>query len=142
MPSCRRWRRRIRRSPSPAPSTWCCRSRRRRCAPTSPTGAAMSGPARSSSAHRPAPLAGVTLVRRTDCLDACERANVIVIQPSAEGRAASGRPVRLGQVNDPGAAADITAWIKNGSPGLAEAPDILDLYTVSPSRRARHELED
>ncbi|MFH9818233.1 (2Fe-2S) ferredoxin domain-containing protein [Streptomyces sp. NPDC017230] len=87
-------------------------------------------------------LAGVAMVRQTDCLDACEQANVIVIQPSAEGRKAGGRPVWLGQVNDPGAAADITAWVKNGGPGLAEAPDILDLYTFNPSRRVRHELED
>ncbi|MEV6810036.1 (2Fe-2S) ferredoxin domain-containing protein [Streptomyces sp. NPDC051132] len=87
-------------------------------------------------------LAEVAMVRRTDCLDACERANVIVIQPSAEGRKAGGRPVWLGQVNDPGAAADIATWVKNGGPGLAEAPDILDLYTFSPSRRVRHELED
>ncbi|MDJ0344924.1 (2Fe-2S) ferredoxin domain-containing protein [Streptomyces sp. H10-C2] len=87
-------------------------------------------------------LAGVAMVRRTDCLDACERANVIAIQPSTEGRAAGGRPVWLGQVNDPGAAADIAAWVKNGGPGLAEAPDILDLYTFNPSRRVRHELED
>ncbi|MBK3560479.1 (2Fe-2S) ferredoxin domain-containing protein [Streptomyces sp. MBT56] len=87
-------------------------------------------------------LAGVAMVRRTDCLDACERANVIVIQPSTEGRKAGGRPVWLGQVNDPGAAADITAWVKDGGPGVAEAPDILDLYTFTPSRRVRHELED
>lgn len=87
-------------------------------------------------------LAGVAMVRRTDCLDACERANVIVIQPSAEGRKAGGRPVWLGQVNDPGGAAEITAWVKNGGPGLAEAPDILGLYTFSPPRRVRHELED
>lgn len=86
-------------------------------------------------------LAGVAMVRRTDCLDACERANVIVIQPSAEGRKAGGRPVSLGQVNDPGDAAHITAWVKNGGPGLAEPPDILDLYTFQPSRRVRHELE-
>ena len=86
-------------------------------------------------------LAGVATVRRTDCLDACERANVIVIQPSAEGRAVGGRPVWLGQVNDSGAAADITAWVKAGGPGLADAPDILDLYTFNPSRRVRHELE-
>nr|WP_024127255.1 hypothetical protein [Streptomyces sp. F8]AHE39991.1 Hypothetical protein pFRL5_328 [Streptomyces sp. F8] len=65
-------------------------------------------------------LAGVAMVRRTDCLDACERANVIVIQPSADGRKAGGRPVWLGQVNDPGAAADITAWVQSGGPGLAE----------------------
>lgn len=87
-------------------------------------------------------LAGVALVRRTDCLDACERANVIVIQPSAEGRQAGGRPVWLGQVNDPGAAADITAWVKNGGPGLADPPVILDLYSFRPSRRVRHEFDD
>ncbi|MFE3828369.1 (2Fe-2S) ferredoxin domain-containing protein [Streptomyces sp. NPDC059092] len=87
-------------------------------------------------------LAGVARVRRTDCLDACERANVIVIQPSAEGREAGGRPVWLGQVNDPGAATDITTWVANGGPGLAEPPGVLDLYTFSPSRRVRHEFED
>ncbi|MEJ8654969.1 (2Fe-2S) ferredoxin domain-containing protein [Streptomyces sp. MS1.AVA.4] len=87
-------------------------------------------------------LAGVATVRRTDCLDACERANVIVIQPSADGRKAGGRPVWLGQVNDPGAAADITAWVTEGGPGLAEAPDVLDLYTFQPSRRVRAELDD
>ncbi|MFE2988491.1 hypothetical protein [Streptomyces sp. NPDC059262] len=42
----------------------------------------------------------------------------------------------------PGAAADITAWVKNGGPGLAEVPDILDLYIFSLSRRVRHEFED
>ncbi|MGW4373885.1 MULTISPECIES: (2Fe-2S) ferredoxin domain-containing protein [unclassified Streptomyces] len=87
-------------------------------------------------------LAEVAAVRRTDCLDACERANVIVIQPSAEGRVAGGRPVWLGQVNDPGAAADITAWVRDGGPGLAAPPGILDLYAFQPSRRVRAELHD
>ncbi|GAA1369540.1 (2Fe-2S) ferredoxin domain-containing protein [Streptomyces beijiangensis] len=86
-------------------------------------------------------LTGVALVRRVDCLDACERANVIVVQPSPEGRRAGGRPVWLGQVNDPGAAADITAWVTNGGPGLAEPPDILGLYTFRPSRRIQQELD-
>lgn len=86
-------------------------------------------------------LGGVAMVRRTDCLDACERANVLVIQPSAEGRRVGGRPVWLGQVNDSGAAADITRWVKDGGPGLAEPPDVLDLYTFIPSRRVRHERE-
>jgi (2Fe-2S) ferredoxin len=87
-------------------------------------------------------LAGVAMVRRTDCLDACEHANVIVIQPSAGGRHAGGRPVWLGQVNDPDAAADITTWVNNGGPGLVDPPDVLDLYTFTPSRRVRHELDD
>ncbi|MEW1722946.1 (2Fe-2S) ferredoxin domain-containing protein [Streptomyces sp. NPDC093109] len=86
--------------------------------------------------------AGAAVIRRTDCLNACERANVMVIQPSAEGREAGGRPVWLGQVNDPGAATEITAWVRNGGPGLADPPDILDLYAFTPSRRVRHEFED
>ncbi|MFJ9847224.1 (2Fe-2S) ferredoxin domain-containing protein [Kitasatospora sp. NPDC101155] len=87
-------------------------------------------------------LAGVANVRPTDCLDACEQANVIVIQPSAEGRKAGGRPVWLGLVNDPDAAADITAWVKAGGPGLADPPDILYLYAFQPSRRIRQTLPD
>ncbi|MFC8494020.1 (2Fe-2S) ferredoxin domain-containing protein [Streptomyces sp. NPDC057235] len=87
-------------------------------------------------------LSGIATIRRTDCLDACERAHVIVIQPSAEGRKAGGRPVWLGQVNDPGAAADITAWIRDGGPGVAEPPGVLDLYAFQPSRRVRAELHD
>jgi hypothetical protein len=75
-----------------------------------------------------------------DCLDACERANVIVVQPSAEGRRAGGRPVWLGEVNDPDATGDIAAWIEKGGPGLADSPDILDLYAFTPSRRADREL--
>ncbi|AYV32160.1 hypothetical protein EES41_35995 [Streptomyces sp. ADI95-16] len=86
-------------------------------------------------------LAGIAMVRRTDCLDACERASVIVVQPSAEGREAGGRPVWLGEVNDPDAVSEITAWVRAGGPGLAEEPDILDLYAFRPSRRVQRELD-
>ncbi|MEU5216589.1 (2Fe-2S) ferredoxin domain-containing protein [Streptomyces sp. NPDC020807] len=87
-------------------------------------------------------LAGTATVRVTDCLDACERANVIVVQPSAEGRRSGGRPVWLGLVNEPDAAADITDWVRAGGPGLTEPPGILDLYAFRPSRRVQAELHD
>lgn len=87
-------------------------------------------------------LAGVAAVRPVGCLDACEHANVMVIQPSPAGRAAGGRPVWLGLVNDRDAAADITAWVEAGGPGLAEPPAILDLYVFAPSRRIREQLEE
>ncbi|KNB50564.1 hypothetical protein [Streptomyces caatingaensis] len=76
-------------------------------------------------------------LRVTDCVDACEHGNVVIVQPSAEGRAAGGRPVWLGLVNDPDATADIAAWIRAGGPGLAEPPGVLDLYAFTPSRRVR-----
>ncbi|MFJ9345438.1 (2Fe-2S) ferredoxin domain-containing protein [Streptomyces sp. NPDC101237] len=81
-------------------------------------------------------------IRVTDCLDACERANVIVVQPSAEGRKAGGRPVWLGLVNDPDATTDIAAWVESGGPGITDPPGILDLYTFRPSRRVQAELHD
>ncbi|QDY75630.1 (2Fe-2S) ferredoxin domain-containing protein [Streptomyces qinzhouensis] len=85
-------------------------------------------------------LAEKATVRVTDCLDVCEHANVIVVQPSAEGRRAGGRPVWLGLVNDRDATASIATWVDDGGPGIAEPPGVLDLYTFSPSRRVRTEL--
>jgi (2Fe-2S) ferredoxin len=86
-------------------------------------------------------LDGLSQVRVSDCLDACEQANVVVVQPSAAGRAAGGRPVWLGLVNDTDAAEDIAAWIRAGGPGLADPPGVLDLYAFTPSRRIRQALD-
>lgn len=74
-------------------------------------------------------------VRVSDCLDVCEQANVVVVQPSSQGRAAGARPVWLGLVNDPDATEDIAAWARAGGPGVAPLPDILGLYTITPPRR-------
>ncbi|MEU5717632.1 (2Fe-2S) ferredoxin domain-containing protein [Streptomyces sp. NPDC020403] len=86
-------------------------------------------------------LEGSATVRAVECLDACERGNVIVVQPSAEGRRAGGRPVWLGLVNDPHAVDDIVTWAREGGPGAADPPDILDLYVFRPSRRVQAELD-
>lgn len=89
-----------------------------------------------------AELGTVARVRAVNCLDACEQANVIVVQPSEAGRAAGGRPVWLGLVNDSDATADIASWVRAGGPGLAEPPEILDLYEFAASRRVRKGIED
>ncbi|MBB4894962.1 (2Fe-2S) ferredoxin [Streptomyces olivoverticillatus] len=80
-------------------------------------------------------------VRASECLDVCDQANVMVVQPSAAGRAAGGRPVWLGLVNDDGALADIAEWVRAGGPGLAEPPGVLDLYAFTVSRRVGKALE-
>ena len=77
-------------------------------------------------------LAGICRVRATRCLDVCEQANVVVVQPSPQARAAGGRPVWLALVNDPGAVDDIVAWVRAGGPGLAAPLDVLDLYAIEP----------
>ncbi|MBB4711542.1 (2Fe-2S) ferredoxin domain-containing protein [Streptomyces luteogriseus] len=76
-------------------------------------------------------------VRVSDCLDVCDQANVIVVQPSAAGRAAGGRPVWLGLVNDPAATEDVVSWVRQGGPGVAPLPDILGLYAFTPLARRR-----
>ncbi|TJZ43523.1 (2Fe-2S) ferredoxin domain-containing protein [Streptomyces piniterrae] len=88
-----------------------------------------------------AALDGAAPVRASECLDVCDQANVVVVQPSAAGRAAGGRPVWLGLVNDDEALADIAAWIRAGGPGIAEPPGVLDLYAMTVSRRVREGLE-
>ncbi|MFI0773432.1 (2Fe-2S) ferredoxin domain-containing protein [Streptomyces sp. NPDC021212] len=80
-------------------------------------------------------LREVAPVRISDCLDVCDQANVVVVQPSAEGRAAGARPVWLGLVNDPDATEDIAAWVLAGGPGVAPRPEILDLYAFTPRTR-------
>ncbi|MBP2052893.1 (2Fe-2S) ferredoxin [Streptomyces griseochromogenes] len=89
-----------------------------------------------------AELSAVARIWAVNCLDTCEQANVIVVQPSSAGRAAGGRPVWLGLVNDPDATADIAQWVRSGGPGLADPPDILDLYEFAPSRRVRRGVEE
>nr|WP_199566820.1 hypothetical protein [Streptomyces triticagri] len=74
-------------------------------------------------------------VRISECLDVCEQANVVVVQPSAAGRAAGGRPVWLGLVNDAAATEDIVAWVRAGGPGVAPLPEILELHTFAQPRR-------
>lgn len=76
-------------------------------------------------------------VRISACLDVCDQANVIVVQPSAEGRAAGARPVWLGLVNDPAATEDVVSWVRDGGPGVAPRPGILDLYVFRPRVRRR-----
>ncbi|MGW1147184.1 (2Fe-2S) ferredoxin domain-containing protein [Streptomyces sp. NPDC002454] len=77
-----------------------------------------------------------TPVTVSACLDVCDQANVVVVRPSAPGRAAGGRPVWLGLVNDPAATEDIVSWVRAGGPGIVPLPEILDLYVFAPPRRA------
>ncbi|MBY8885258.1 (2Fe-2S) ferredoxin domain-containing protein [Streptomyces sp. PTM05] len=89
-----------------------------------------------------AALDGVAAVRAVDCLDACDQANVVVVQPSPAGRRAGGRPVWLGLVNDRDATDDIATWAGAGGPGLVDPPAILDLYAFRPPRQVREGLAD
>ncbi|WP_432158268.1 MULTISPECIES: (2Fe-2S) ferredoxin domain-containing protein [unclassified Streptomyces] len=76
-------------------------------------------------------------VRTTDCLGPCDQANVIVVQPSSEGRRAGGRATWVGFATDGDGTEDIVRWAAAGGPGLAEPPPTLELQFIRPPRDAR-----
>lgn len=86
-------------------------------------------------------VVGCAQVRVSDCLDACEHSNVIVVTPSAAGRQAGARPVWLGEVLDQDTTADVAAWVAAGGPGLADPPDAINSHVFQPSRRVRAAVE-
>ncbi|WP_327233549.1 (2Fe-2S) ferredoxin domain-containing protein [Streptomyces sp. NBC_01317] len=76
-------------------------------------------------------------VRTTDCLGPCGQANVVVVQPSAEGRRAGGRATWVGWVLDEDGTDDLLAWTRAGGPGVAEPPATLELQMIPPPSDAR-----
>ncbi|MDT0301217.1 (2Fe-2S) ferredoxin domain-containing protein [Streptomonospora wellingtoniae] len=64
-------------------------------------------------------------VRTSTCLGPCFQANVVVVQPSTEGREGGGRPVWLGEFTEDRLIDDLDDWIRAGGPGTAALPESL-----------------
>ncbi len=71
-------------------------------------------------------------VQISDCLDVCDRSNVLVVRPSAAGRRRGGRPVWLGAVLRGEQVDVVTAWVRAGGPGLADVPPSLRPLVFEP----------
>ncbi len=76
--------------------------------------------------------AGAATVDASGCLLACEKSNVVVVQPGAEGRRAGARAVWLREVLDAAAVDAIAAWVRSGGPGLCEVPGRLVPHLTTP----------
>lgn len=76
-------------------------------------------------------------VRLTDCLDACDRSNVVVVNPSGDGRRTGARPTWLAGVLRSSTVAEIVEWVRSGGPGIGDRPPQLDPLTFRPSRESR-----
>lgn len=70
-------------------------------------------------------------VRTSKCLGICFQANVVVVQPSREGRAAGGRPVWLGRMTEDRLLEELDDWIFDGGPGIAPLPAALEEHVTS-----------
>lgn len=76
-------------------------------------------------------------VRVTDCLDACEHSNVVVVSPSPEARRAGARPVWLSGVLREDDTDALGEWVRAGGPGVVAPPGMLDLLEFRPGRAQR-----
>lgn len=84
-------------------------------------------------------LKDISNFRITDCLGPCERSNVLVVSPSRNGHRHGGRPTWLGFVLDEAATTDITNWLCNGGPGLAQLPHNLTRYRFDRPKKQRRQ---
>lgn len=73
---------------------------------------------------------GRLVVRTSDCLGPCGQANIVVVQPSTEGRRKGARAAWVGWALDDDCTDDILAWVTAGGPGIAEPPATLTLQFV------------
>lgn len=69
-------------------------------------------------------------VRVSDCLDACEQSNVVVVHPAPAARRTGAKPVWFGLVLDDDVTDDIAAWVRAGGPGIAPLADALSLSVI------------
>ncbi|GHG39312.1 (2Fe-2S) ferredoxin domain-containing protein [Streptomyces zaomyceticus] len=77
---------------------------------------------------------GRLAVRTSDCLGPCAQANIVVVQPSTEGRRRGGRAAWVAFALDEDALDDILAWTAAGGPGIAPVPATLALQMIDPPK--------
>jgi (2Fe-2S) ferredoxin len=75
---------------------------------------------------------GAAFVDVSTCLLACEKSNVVVVQPSTAARRRGARPVWLREVLDVEAVDAIAGWVRGGGPGVAEIPLTLAGLVTTP----------
>ncbi|MGW6130815.1 hypothetical protein ACWFNE_12390 [Cellulomonas sp. NPDC055163] len=79
-------------------------------------------------------LADLTL---SECLDECERGDVVVARPSPAGRRRAGRPVWFERLAGEALTDELAQWLERGGPGCAATPAAL-----APHQIARRQLDD
>ncbi|WP_411110923.1 (2Fe-2S) ferredoxin domain-containing protein [Streptomyces sp. c-19] len=77
---------------------------------------------------------GRLAVRTSDCLGPCAQANIVVVQPSTEGRRRGGRAAWIAFTLDDDSLDDILAWTAAGGPGVVPPPATLALQMIDPPK--------
>ncbi|NKY38021.1 hypothetical protein [Cellulomonas septica] len=76
-------------------------------------------------------LADLTL---SECLDECERGDVVVARPSVVGRRSAGRPAWFERLAGDELTQELERWLEKGGPGVAEQPAALRPLQIDRSQ--------
>lgn len=76
---------------------------------------------------------GVARLTTVECLDECERGDVVVARPTGACRGAGARPVWFERLAGDGPTAELGRWLRAGGPGAADVPDALAGYVIQRS---------
>jgi hypothetical protein len=79
-----------------------------------------------------ASTSGAAVVSASTCLLACEKSNVVVVQPGSVARLRGARAVWLREVLDVEAVDAIAGWVRAGGPGLCDVPAALAPLLTTP----------
>jgi len=69
----------------------------------------------------------------SECLDECERGDVVVARPSRAGRRAAGRPVWFERLAGDERTDELARWLERGGPGCAPMPEALAGHRIARS---------
>lgn len=73
---------------------------------------------------------GVARLTLSECLDECERGDVVVARPSSAGRDGAGRPVWFERLAGEDLTAELAQWLERGGPGVARVPAELEPLVI------------
>lgn len=68
---------------------------------------------------------GAARLTEVDCLDACERGDVVVARPSGPSRRSGAAPVWFERLSGDADTAALEAWLRAGGPGARPVPTAL-----------------
>ena len=69
----------------------------------------------------------------SECLDECDRGDVVVARPTAAGRASGARPVWFQRLAGDDPTDALGTWLGSGGPGLAPLPAELTSHVIDRS---------
>jgi (2Fe-2S) ferredoxin len=74
---------------------------------------------------------GTARLTLTECLDRCERGDVVVARPSPAGRRQGGRPVWFERLAGEEPTTTLAGWLRSGGPGVTPLPEELAGHRIA-----------